>query len=87
MPVSYHRWRSGHHGYSVANSCGTSTRGGTFRSSAPPIVDPAPAGIGTGSQCSGYKNAITAGYGAYVAGVDPEYHWYGDGDSDGINCA
>ncbi len=31
-------------------------------------------------------NAIAAGYGPYTNGVDPEYAWYRDGDSDGIVC-
>lgn len=32
------------------------------------------------------REAIAAGYGPYVAGVDPEYDWYRDGDGDGVNC-
>jgi len=32
------------------------------------------------------KDAIPAGYGNYVKGVDPEYDWYRDGDGDGIVC-
>jgi len=31
-------------------------------------------------------HAIAAGYGPYVAGVDPEYAWYNDRDGDGIVC-
>jgi len=27
-----------------------------------------------------------AGLGPYVRGKDPEYHWYRDGDSDGVAC-
>lgn len=30
--------------------------------------------------------AKAAGYGPYVRGVDPEYEWYRDGDSDGTVC-
>ena len=30
--------------------------------------------------------AKAAGYGPYVEGVDPEYDWYRDGDSDGTVC-
>lgn len=30
--------------------------------------------------------AKAAGYGPYRRGVDPEYNWYRDGDSDGITC-
>lgn len=32
------------------------------------------------------REAIANGYGNYVRGVDPEYEWYRDGDSDGIAC-
>lgn len=32
------------------------------------------------------KNAVAAGYGNYVKGVDPEYDWYRDADGDGIVC-
>lgn len=32
------------------------------------------------------KAAKEAGYGPYVKGVDPEYDWYRDGDSDGTVC-
>ena len=31
-------------------------------------------------------NAIAAGYGPYVKGIDPEYAWYRDGDGDGVVC-
>lgn len=31
-------------------------------------------------------HAIAAGYGPYVAGIDPEYSWYNDRDGDGIVC-
>jgi hypothetical protein len=30
--------------------------------------------------------AIDAGYGPYYSGVDPEYDWYDDADSDGVVC-
>ncbi|MGI9117083.1 MAG: excalibur calcium-binding domain-containing protein, partial [Gaiellales bacterium] len=30
--------------------------------------------------------AIAAGYGPYVKGVDTEYAWYRDGDGDGVAC-
>ncbi|MFB9073045.1 excalibur calcium-binding domain-containing protein [Citricoccus parietis] len=46
----------------------------------------APAQAGTDPQFSSCKKAKAAGYGPYVAGTDPEYRWYRDGDSDGINC-
>jgi hypothetical protein len=32
------------------------------------------------------REAIANGYGNYIRGVDPEYAWYRDGDSDGIVC-
>jgi hypothetical protein len=32
------------------------------------------------------REAIAAGYGDYVRGVDPEYSWYTDRDKDGIVC-
>ena len=31
-------------------------------------------------------HAIAAGYGPYYYGIDPEYAWYNDRDSDGIVC-
>jgi hypothetical protein len=51
-----------------------------------PAVAPAFAETGTDPQFSSCKKAKAAGYGPYVAGVDPEYAWYRDGDNDGINC-
>ncbi|ANE03875.1 GmrSD restriction endonuclease domain-containing protein [Corynebacterium crudilactis] len=51
-----------------------------------PAVVPAPEGEGLDPRFSSCKKAKAAGLGPYVAGVDPEYHWYGDGDNDGINC-
>lgn len=32
------------------------------------------------------REALANGFGNYVRGVDPEYDWYRDGDSDGIVC-
>ncbi len=32
------------------------------------------------------REALAAGYGPYVAGRDPEYAWYRDGDGDGTVC-
>ncbi|GGQ29424.1 hypothetical protein GCM10010187_52750 [Actinomadura coerulea] len=32
------------------------------------------------------KEANAHGYGPYVKGTDPEYHWYTDRDQDGIDC-
>lgn len=58
----------------------------------PAAVDPTPASTpmeetgGLDPRFTSCKKAKAAGYGPYVAGVDSEYHWYGDGDNDGINC-
>lgn len=51
-------------------------------------VQPAqlPSQSGTDPQFSSCAKAKDAGFGPYVSGVDPEYGWYRDGDSDGINC-
>ena len=35
---------------------------------------------------SSCAKAKAAGYGPYRRGIDPEYSWYRDGDSDGIVC-
>nr|WP_156229529.1 DUF1524 domain-containing protein [Corynebacterium comes] len=58
-----------------------------------PVVEPAavaPAPVaetgGLDPRFSSCAKAKAAGYGPYVAGVNSEYHWYGDGDNDGINC-
>lgn len=32
------------------------------------------------------REALANGYGHYVIGVDPEYEWYRDADSDGVVC-
>lgn len=41
---------------------------------------------GTDPRFGSCKKAKEAGYGPYVAGVDPEYDWYRDGDGDGTTC-
>jgi hypothetical protein len=46
----------------------------------------APQQGGTDPRFGSCAKAKAAGYGPYVAGTDAEYHWYRDGDSDGINC-
>lgn len=63
---------------------------------APEVVEPAavaPAAAtgtlpqaGTDPRFGSCKKAKEAGYGPYVAGVDPEYDWYRDGDGDGTTC-
>ena len=52
----------------------------------PDIPEPDPPTPGTDPQYSTCKAAIAAGYGPYYRGVDPEYDWYRDADSDGIVC-
>lgn len=50
---------------------------------------PAPASTGDDGRDPRFRTcreAIAAGYGPYVRGVDPEYDWYRDGDKDGIVC-
>lgn len=32
------------------------------------------------------REALANGFGPYVAGIDPEYGWYRDGDGDGTVC-
>lgn len=51
--------------------------GGTGGSSGGGSLDPR---FGTCTEAKSY------GYGPYVRGVDPEYDWYRDGDSDGTVC-
>jgi hypothetical protein len=51
-----------------------------------PAPSHAPAAGGTDPRFGSCKKAIDAGYGPYVSGVDAEYAWYRDGDSDGTVC-
>ncbi|UMG91069.1 excalibur calcium-binding domain-containing protein [Nocardioides sp. TF02-7] len=41
---------------------------------------------GTDPRFGSCAEARAAGYGPYVEGRDPEYHWYRDGDGDGVVC-
>ncbi len=50
----------------------------------PPPVPPPDPGIDPRFDTCG--DAIAAGYGPYRVGIDPEYDWYTDRDSDGIVC-
>jgi len=50
-----------------------------------PVVE-APAAPATDPDFGTCKAAIAAGHGNYKQGVDPEYAWYRDSDSDGIVC-
>lgn len=43
-------------------------------------------GEGTDPRFSYCYEANDAGYGNYVRGRDPEYHWYDDNDNDGVVC-
>jgi hypothetical protein len=56
----------------------------TTPSSAPRVVGGTSAG--TDPRFATCKAAIAAGYGPYRRGVDPEYSWYRDADSDGVVC-
>lgn len=51
----------------------------------PAAVEPAPAETDD-PRFDTCKDANAASYGPYRQGVDPEYDWYQDRDSDGINC-
>ena len=54
---------------------------------AEPAADAAPAGGGgTDPRFDSCGDALDAGYGQYVRGVDLEYDWYRDGDGDGVVC-
>lgn len=41
---------------------------------------------GNDPRCSTCSEATANGYGPYQRGIDPEYDWYRDGDSDGTVC-
>lgn len=51
-----------------------------------PVTPEPPVDAGTDPQFGTCKDAIAHGYGPYVAGVNPEYDWYRDADSDGVVC-
>ena len=53
---------------------------------APPQPNPFAGGGGTDPQFGTCKEAIANGFGPYRSGVDPEYDWYRDADSDGVVC-
>lgn len=54
--------------------------------SPPPSTAVGRSGGGADPRFGSCREAKAAGYGPYVAGVDPEYGWYRDGDGDGVNC-
>lgn len=51
-------------------------------------VNPLPPDVGAGDdpRYATCAEAVAAGYGPYRKGIDPEYAWYRDGDSDGVVC-
>jgi hypothetical protein len=54
-----------------------------------PVVEPEvvePEDSGTDPHFGTCGEANDAGYGPYYAGVDEEYGWYTDRDSDGVVC-
>jgi endonuclease YncB( thermonuclease family) len=53
---------------------------------APAPVAPLLAPGGTDPRFGTCREAIAAGFGPYVRGVDPEYDWYRDADGDGVVC-
>ncbi|WP_298885193.1 thermonuclease family protein [uncultured Serinicoccus sp.] len=53
---------------------------------AAPAAPAIPADSGADPQFGTCAEALANGYGWYVVGVDPEYHWYRDGDGDGVVC-
>jgi endonuclease YncB( thermonuclease family) len=52
----------------------------------PPPPVPSSGGSGTDPRFGTCKEAKANGYGPYVRGIDSEYTWYRDADSDGIVC-
>lgn len=51
-----------------------------------PTNPPPPTAAATDPRFDTCKEAKANGYGPYRSGVDPEYNWYRDADSDGIVC-
>jgi len=67
-----------HHAVVRNASAGSTTTGSSAGSSG--------GGSGPDPRFGTCGDAIAAGYGPYVRGVDPEYDWYIDRDGDGIVC-
>ena len=61
-----------------------STTGGTTSGGAGGNTDGG--GSGLDPRFSYCTEAKAHGYGPYIRGIDPEYYWYRDGDSDGTVC-
>ena len=53
---------------------------------APPPAPPAPPPPALDPRFGTCAEAKSHGYGPYYIGIDPEYHWYRDADSDGKVC-
>jgi hypothetical protein len=68
----------------IASNTGGPPPGAT-RKPAPTQTKP-PSGGSLDPRFGTCREAIAAGYGDYVRGVDPEYYWYTDRDKDGIVC-
>jgi endonuclease YncB( thermonuclease family) len=59
-----------------ANVCGPPTT----------LAPSAPGAGGLDPRFGSCREALANGFGPYVAGIDPEYGWYRDGDGDGTVC-
>ena len=65
------------------------TRAKISSDTTPPATTTPPSGTTPAGDDPRYRyctEAKAAGYGPYLRGIDPEYSWYRDGDSDGIVC-
>jgi hypothetical protein len=67
----------------VGHPTRASTPSPSRSSSAPPAGG---GSAGLDPRFSTCKEAKAHGYGPYVRGTDPEYYWYRDADSDGVDC-
>lgn len=74
---------------SILESCSRSLtvhKPSRIRTIADPSAESGGGSSGNDPRYSTCSAAKAAGYGPYRRGVDPEYAWYRDGDSDGIVC-
>ena len=82
-------WHEREAEYVAADAAGPQAYSCQAKPAPQPAPVPAPQPVTGGGTDPGFgtcKEAIANGFGPYVVGVDPEYHWYRDGDSDGIVC-